>query len=159
MYLYVYLVMNIILFFHLVNGVQLLYRLLKVVLQGGEEVSVSGSEHSKRWIQAVSKKQNKTMWFPLTQRAHLQASKLSGFWFQRAVRPALPKLTLFSASSFKTTSPSFLFFLLLLPPSPILATLVPPLSSSFLERLGHPSFFHLKVVNGTFEPSLLSRVS
>ena len=61
MYLYVYLVMNIILFFHLVNGVQLLYGLLKVVLQGGEEVSVSGSEHIKRWIQAVTKKQNKTM--------------------------------------------------------------------------------------------------
>ena len=48
MYLYVYLVMNIILFFHLIDGVQLLYGLLKVVLQGGEEVSVSGSEHIKR---------------------------------------------------------------------------------------------------------------
>ena len=43
-----YLMMNIILLFHLINGIQLLYGLLKVVLQGGEEVSVSGSEHIKR---------------------------------------------------------------------------------------------------------------
>ena len=42
MYLYVYLVMNIIIFFHLINGVQLLYGLLKVVLQAGQEVSLLG---------------------------------------------------------------------------------------------------------------------
>ena len=51
--------MNIVSFFHLINRVQLLYRLLKVVLQGGEEVSVSGSEHIKRWTCVVSKKLNK----------------------------------------------------------------------------------------------------
>lgn len=76
-----YLVMNIILLFHLINGVQLLYRLLKIVLQGGEEVSVSGSEHVKRYLKhgQFPKKQNKTMYVPLIQRAHLQASRLSGF--------------------------------------------------------------------------------
>ena len=86
-------------------------------------------------------------------RNNLHASKLSGFWFQRAVRPTLPRLTLFSASSFNTTSPNFLFLLLLLPPSPILVELIPPLSSIFLERLGHPSFFHL---NGIYASRYLS---
>ena len=126
-----------------IGRVELLYRLLKVVLQRRKEVSVFCPEEKPCPLLSRNQFSANSRAHPCQMKTDRQASKLSGFWFQRAVRPALPRFTLFSASSFKTTSPNFLFLLLLLPPSPILAKLLPPLSSIFLERLGHPSFFHL----------------